>query len=997
MISFLKKWGVRALVALAMIAGVAVEFMPKPEEEVSKAFFVTLLIYAGLFILQELLRPKPDIENARPAGLGDFRFPTATQGRKVPLVWGTNLLEGPNVVWYGDLRQEAIVEKFKTGLFSSESAVTGYRYRIGFQVALCRGEIDAVKRLWIGKRLAFDGTATSTIDVNLPADEALQKQGFEATVDVYLGSTSQSVNDYLAGFQDAGAGTNRTPRYTGTSYLVFRERGATAANSEGAYVGNATSIDPIKIEVVRMPGIFSGQGAGEDAVGVDANPVNVIYEILTNQEWGFGFPAADIDVGVGSSFLSAADTMITEVNGFSMVLDREISASDLLGELQRQIDGVVFLDHRTGKWKIKLARADYTIGSVPQFTEDNVKKIEDFTRGSWQDTTNQIDVQFLNRANDYTEDFARAQDMGNALIQGGGTVATSQAISAQSNYPGVKTAALANNLAWRDLRTQSYPLARASFVVDRTFWDLTIGDVIAWTDSTYGFTQLPMRITRIDYGSLTSNEIKIEAVQDVFYFAAASYANPPDTGWTVPTDTLVAFPSDEQLAFEAPRALLSRDPLFSDEFATKVFASARRQGPEAIFDVRQRNASGSPSGTYATAATVPSFMRIGELVSSLSNGTAIPTSTITVDATPDSQTRLLAAFESSATLTDVGVNLQHLVYVDGEFMLVESASANGGDVDLENVYRGALDSAQKAHAAGTEVYLIFFGSGLTDTTFPSTNNVDIKLVPRSLSDELSEASATTISFALNKRYLRPYPAASMRYNGTTTDFGTPDLEGDGSGLNGVGFDVDWLRRDLRTGNEVLSLLADDSGVDASTEYRLRVYVDPSGSNTLVQESSWTTGSGPITVLRAPIIEAAAAGTEIRLELLTRHDIESETNLEALVPCEHNVTPTTTLTGQFYLGKSTPGNPGNSYTAASAGTFVVNIGAAFAAGNVEYRLNGGTWTSVITTGNTTGNIAGVSISDTIELRHTTATTPDPQFVELQDPGATPVAYGIFSTS
>jgi hypothetical protein len=987
------KWGFAALVAAAVIT---TPFVEEPGPVAEAGFFVTLLIYAGLFVLQELLRPKPDIEDARPAGLGDFRFPTATQDRVVPLVWGTNLLEGPNIVWYGDLRQDAIIDDVKTGLWSSEKVIAGYKYRIGFQAALCRGPIDAVTKLYVGETLAFDGSTTSSIDVEIAEDQELRQQGFEATVDVFTGTTSQSPSDYLAGFQDAGAGTDRTPRYTGTCYLVFRELDVTAANAAGAYVGNTTSIEPISAEVQRFPGIFTGQSAGEHIINsLDCNPVNVIYEILTNEEWGFGFPEADVDVGFGSSFVSAADTMRTEENGFSMVLDKEMTAVDLLNELQRQIDGVVFLDHRTGTWKVKLARADYSIGSVPLLDDDNIKKVDDFTRGSWQDTSNQVDVQFQNRSNKYVGDFARAQDMGNALIQGGGTVTTTRPVSAKSVYPGVKTAALANNIAWRDLRVSSYPLARATITVTRELWDLTVGDPVAWTSAEYGFTQLPMRIVSIDHGRLQSNEIKLELVQDVFYFAAASYGDPPDTGWTVPAAAVVDYPADEYLVIEAPRALLSRDPNLTGALGSKVFMSARRQGAESLYEVRQRNDSGAPGGTYAKAATVPTFMRIGKLKSALGNGTAIPTTAITIEADPDTQTRILATFDADATSVDIGADLQHLIYVDGEFMLAEGASVSAADVDLDTVYRGVLDTAQKEHAAATPVFLVFFGAGLTDTTFPSTNNVDIKLIPRSITSELAEGSATTTSLTLNKRYLRPYPAAVLRYNGTSTDWGTPDLEGDGSGLNGFGFDVDWDRRGYEPPNELAAVQADDSTVDGSTEYQVKVYVDPAGSNTLVQTSSWTTGSGPIQVDRLTIIEAAAAGTEIRLELTTRHDIESETNLESLVPCEHNVTPTSTLTGQFYLGSSSAGSPGNSYTALASGTYVANIGAAFAAGNVEYRLNGGAWNVCITTGNTTGNIPGVTATDTIELRHTTLTTPDPNFVELQNPSATSVAYGTFT--
>ena len=64
---------------------------------------ILLILVVVLTVVAELLRPKPDIENARPAGLGDFDFPTATEGRAIPVVFGTVKIAGPNVVWYGDL------------------------------------------------------------------------------------------------------------------------------------------------------------------------------------------------------------------------------------------------------------------------------------------------------------------------------------------------------------------------------------------------------------------------------------------------------------------------------------------------------------------------------------------------------------------------------------------------------------------------------------------------------------------------------------------------------------------------------------------------------------------------------------------------------------------------------------------------------------------------------------------------------------------------------
>jgi hypothetical protein len=47
------------------------------------------------------LMPKP--QNAVAAGLGDVEAPTAEAGRCIPVIFGTVMLRGSNVIWYGDL------------------------------------------------------------------------------------------------------------------------------------------------------------------------------------------------------------------------------------------------------------------------------------------------------------------------------------------------------------------------------------------------------------------------------------------------------------------------------------------------------------------------------------------------------------------------------------------------------------------------------------------------------------------------------------------------------------------------------------------------------------------------------------------------------------------------------------------------------------------------------------------------------------------------------
>jgi len=62
-------------------------------------FIVSLVLAASM-------RPKSQSQPA--SGLNDVQAPTADEGLPVPVLFGTRVIEGPNCVWYGDLRSEPI-------------------------------------------------------------------------------------------------------------------------------------------------------------------------------------------------------------------------------------------------------------------------------------------------------------------------------------------------------------------------------------------------------------------------------------------------------------------------------------------------------------------------------------------------------------------------------------------------------------------------------------------------------------------------------------------------------------------------------------------------------------------------------------------------------------------------------------------------------------------------------------------------------------------------
>ena len=64
--------------------------------------FLVIVIIAAI-----ALQPKPP--GVKPATLSEVDAPTADEGKPVPKVFGTIVVQSPNIVWYGDLSYTKIM------------------------------------------------------------------------------------------------------------------------------------------------------------------------------------------------------------------------------------------------------------------------------------------------------------------------------------------------------------------------------------------------------------------------------------------------------------------------------------------------------------------------------------------------------------------------------------------------------------------------------------------------------------------------------------------------------------------------------------------------------------------------------------------------------------------------------------------------------------------------------------------------------------------------
>lgn len=953
-------------------------------------FFTVLILWVITFAISTLLTPKPKLTNARPAGLGDFSFPTATEGRSIPLVWGTVRIDGPNVVWTGDLRVDPIKKKVKTGMFSSKKQTIGYKYFLGMQFALCRGTVDFLKRMWINDKVVFEGQlgaagAVELDDPNLFGGKD-QSGGIEGTFRFYVGNDSQTPNPYIDNtppsvlwFDDFGDGsedeawnhyrgtdsnsywrvsntgqsggygpgggvadvdnaaavtakflTSDSDRHVRSSFLsgsapgnlnsycgllvhpdrpriadrmtVTMEfigkpasandftthqiwmgvkakdfgdfvsqngvyaavvdtttihifftspsvpagtymvqmtaptdfadlsnlkhalnlqvdgdtvtlrldgvviytgsdsrildidpdycgvvagiqgnlnieftgstdwtaagiytisidsldrniisdspgyRGTCYGVWEGGWLGNSTQIDPWGFEVQRCPNGLALTSSRHIVNGADANPANVVYELLTDPDWGLGYQAGDIDA-VGMA--AVANILYTEGNGFSFLLDNPMEAAEFLKELERQMDGIVFLNRLTGKVALRLIRADYVLADLPVIDASNIIEIKDFTRGTWNNTTNNVQIQYNSRAKEYKETYALAQDIANVALQGN-VVKT-----ALEKYPGVKDDILASKLAWRGLRLLGSPLAKAQFVVNRTMHFLNEGDVVSFSDPALQIVDMPMRVTRLDLGKLEDGQITIDAVEDLFKYDEPSMSIPTPSYWIDPEKAPADIDASDRKIFEAPKALSDRAEENPGVYG-RVWVGSRYPGDTSTnFTVYDNDAGDG----YAIDMEVEGYLPAGSLKVDLAAGTTQSTADFLMEIGPDTKSDLLAA-GASRTPLEIGEGLYNIAMIGDEFIAYKTLTSSGSDISVNDVYRGLMDSVPQSHPAGTRIWILSTGN-ITTRSFADGHSVGVKLQTSGSSGELDIGLASPTTVVMTSRELRPYPPTNL--------------------------------------------------------------------------------------------------------------------------------------------------------------------------------------------------------------------------------------------
>lgn len=659
-----------------------------------------------------------------------------------------------------------------------KAQIAGWRYFLGMHMVMCNGPVDEIQAISFGDREAWSGSKVDSGDIYIDKPNLFggkqREGGVVGTVHVAMGESSQGQNGYLV----SQLGSD-VPAYRGVLSLIFNHF---EIGSNNPYV---------KPLAVRFKRIRQGWSTGEawylakaDISGA-MNAAHIVYESITNTEWGMGYPVSSID---DPQFKETADTLYSEGFGLCLLWNKQGKIEDFIGDMVDHVGAILRVDPITGKFQLKLIRDNYIASTLHHFNEDNITTITGFQRPNWGETTNEIVVGYTDMLSG-SKKITAIQDLANISIQGA-------VVSATREYPGIVTDDIAGRVALRDLRAASTPLAKLTMTTNRVAVNLTIGDVALFSWLDYGIVKMPIRILNISQGTLVDGTIQIDAVEDIFGMPSTSYIKPQAIEWVDPATQpvpVIEYKLIELPYWEVARSTSNADFATLDDFSAFVSAVANKPGlgmysfTMAFYD--------GVNGTY------PSDAGSDFCPNCLTN------SSISYDDTTVSYTNEMSI--SSVELGSYG-------YINDECIVISGINTV---TKVLTIKRGMMDTVPDVHNSGSIIWFTEDYTAASTTEYLQGDNVNLKLLTVSSFGELDIALAPTLSKSLVGRFGKPYPPAQIRLNGQEY----PDVVYD----NIV---TTWVHRDrtTQTGVTLIDQYAGSIGPEIGTTYNIRYYKQVTG-------------------------------------------------------------------------------------------------------------------------------------------------------------------------
>ena len=666
-------------------------------------------------------------------------------------------------------------------------------YYMSLHYGIACGPIDEIRAIIINEKEAWSGSVSDYTDIAINKPDlfgGVKKEGGAVGTATYLpGNAAQVMPEFLA--NKLGLTSDTCPAYRGIA-SIFMTGGA---GGGGFYwTANSPYIQGTWVVARRAPKVLNQSIAmipDKDGKLSDANVAHVIYESMTNTDWGIGTPTAGINV---QSFSDCAQTLYDEKFGISLLWVAQQSVEEFTSKLLGYVEGVIYVNPRDGLLTMKLIRGDYDEDDLPVIDPSNAK-LSNFQRKLWGETVNEIVVSWTNPESEETETVS-AQDLANIAIQGG-------VVSDSNEYEGVRNADLAMKLATRDLRVASYPLATCEAEVNREAWDIVPGSCVKVVWPQHGLDGVVMRVTNVDYGKIGDSKVRLALSEDVFALDTQDYVEPPASGWIDPSE--LPAPLVYSLVFTLPyyfARTMGDDTTLAALGEPQVLAGVLGAQPgqdtaEFILATMGSNSLGNPTVIKGTSLSITARATISTAL--------VYEVTSVVSFSGKSQGDGLAA----GGFAIMGTTDENM-----EICLITSVVGN-----VITMKRGMLDTTPKEWPVGTPIWFVAEDAVIDDeTVYTAGQTVTYRPLTVTSRGTLLYADATEAEGEMTNRPWLPTRPADVKVAGQST--------GIVNAISVANVNVTWKNRNRSTEDSILLDWDDASVSPESGQTTSIVILDP---------------------------------------------------------------------------------------------------------------------------------------------------------------------------
>jgi len=581
---------------------------------------------------------------------------TTSGALPIPIVYGRNMLT-PNCVWYNNFQRHKSGGKGGKGGGSSNQS---YTYSCSIALALCEGPIAAIG-------MVLDG-----------APPAIPFSWLQLTL--HTGTTPQTVDAWLE-----SAYPTQALSYQGTAVMV----------GEYFNLGASATIGSYSLEVC---GVLTGSGVN----GLDADPAQVIYDFLTNSQYGVGFPASAINAT--ALFANSGDSSYQTYCWAAylaispLMINQESAASALTRWLQITNSTAVWSSGQLkiipyGDTVISVSGKTYTPNTTALYAltdedllntegEDPVKitRADPFTLPNWRS------IEILSRADYYAPGPVTVWDQ-NAIqefvLRVGPTVSAHEICDTTVGQASIQLI----------LQRELYIRNTYQFKLSAEFCLLDPMDIVTLTDPLIGLNNTAVRITEVE-----------EDENGDFAFTAEEFQAGVATGVQYPIQAVSnGFPVNTVTpnSVNAPMIVEPPPGLTNDVEQIWIAVSPVSGDPNWGGCVVYASLDGV---SYAEVETITLSAQQGTLSATLpayggANPDATDTLAVTLAESLGSLSATTTAAAAAAAIT--------LCYVNGEWLSFTTATLTAANAyNLTGLYRGLYGSTLGAKASGASFCLI---------------------------------------------------------------------------------------------------------------------------------------------------------------------------------------------------------------------------------------------------------------------------------------------------